>query len=128
MRYLTMAGLVLAGLIHLLPLAGVLGAGRIEALYGVSVEGADMAILMRHRALLLGLVGAFLVVAAFIPAWRLPALLVGLCSVVGFLWLARSTGAYNAQLARVVTADWIALGALAIGAAAWVVTDGRTRA
>jgi hypothetical protein len=128
MRYLTMCALVLAGLIHLLPLAGVLGAGRVETLYGVSIEGADMAILMRHRAALLGTLGGFMVVAAFIRAWRLPALLVGLVSASSFLWLATATGGYGAPLARVVAADWIALGALVVGLAAWMFTDKRTAA
>jgi hypothetical protein len=67
MRYLITAMLTVVGMIHLLPLAGVLGAARLEALYGVAVDGSDLEILLRHRAVLFGLLGAFLVVAALPP-------------------------------------------------------------
>jgi hypothetical protein len=39
--------------------------------------------------------------------------------VISFLLLARAVGGYNAQVGRVVTADWIALAALALGAVAY---------
>ena len=42
----------------------------------------------------------------------------GFVSVVSFLYLAWSTGHYNAQLGRVVAADVVALVCLAIGAVA----------
>ena len=128
MRYLTMCALVLAGLIHLMPLPGVLGAGRLEGLYGVSIQGADLAILMRHRAALIGTLGAFMVVAAFVRSWRLPALLVGAVSASSFLWLATATGGYGAPIARVVAADWIALGAIVAGLVGWLFTDKGSRA
>jgi RsiW-degrading membrane proteinase PrsW (M82 family) len=67
---------------------------------------------------LFGLLGAFLVVAAFRPAWQPAALVAGFVSVVSFLWLAWSVGGYNAQLARVFTADLIALGCLVVAAVA----------
>jgi hypothetical protein len=74
---------------------------------------------MRHRAVLFGLLGAFLVVAAFRPGWQAAALVAAFVSVVSFLLLAWSTGGYNALIGRVVTADIVALVALAIGAAAF---------
>ncbi|MFN0162458.1 MAG: hypothetical protein ACKVQQ_14595 [Burkholderiales bacterium] len=38
--------------------------------------------------------------------------------MISFLWLALSVGGYNAQLARVVVADLVALACLLIGGAA----------
>ena len=52
--------LVIVGIIHLLPVSGVLGAERLSALYGLSFQEPNIAILMRHRAVLFGLLGVFL--------------------------------------------------------------------
>lgn len=123
LRYLVMAMLLVAALIHLLPLSGVLGAHRLTALYGLPFEEPNLAILMRHRAVLFGMVGAFLAMAAFRPGLQAAALLVGLLSVVSFLLLAWSVGGYNAHLARVVLADVVALVCLLLGAAVYLVAQ-----
>jgi hypothetical protein len=120
MRTLISASLIVVGLIHLLPLPGVLGADKLSALYGIPVSEPNLAILMRHRAVLFGLLGVALIVAAFKPAWQPAALAAGWVSVVAFLALAWSTGSYNAQVGRVVIADVIALISLLVGTAAWV--------
>lgn len=117
MRYLVSAMLLVAGLIHLLALSGVLGAERLTALYGLPFDDPNVLLLMRHRAVLFGLLGLFLVVAAFRPRWQRAAILGGLVSVVAFLALAAG-GGYNAQLGRVVTADWVALACLVVGSVA----------
>ena len=114
----TTVALVAAGLIHLLPLAGVLGADKLSALYGIPIGGVDLAILMRHRAVLFGLIGALCLAAAFCEPLQWAALLVALASVVAFLALAWGTGGYNAALGRVVTADVIAAVLLVLGVAA----------
>lgn len=119
MRYVISATLLLAAVIHLLPLAGVLGASRLTALYGVPFDDPNLAILMRHRAVLFGLLGAFLALAAFRPTLQPMAFLAGFVSVLSFLYLAWSVGGYNAQVGRVFAADVVALMSLAIGAAAY---------
>ncbi|WP_394560302.1 phosphopantetheine adenylyltransferase [Aquipseudomonas alcaligenes] len=112
MSKLIAALLLGAGIIHLLPLAGVLGGERLNALYGLALDEPNLQILMRHRAVLFGLLGALLVAAAFIPGLRTLALLGGLISVVSFLLLAWSAPLYNEALRRVVVADWVALACL----------------
>ncbi len=118
MRYVVSAMLVVVGVIHLMPLSGVLGSERLAALYGLSFDQPDLAILMRHRAVLFGLLGAFLLLAAFRPALQPLALVAGFISVVSFLCLAWSVGNYNAQVGRVFAADVVALVCLVIAAAA----------
>ena len=118
MRYLVSAMLVVVGIIHLLPLSGVLGAERLASLYGLPFAEPNLAILMRHRAVLFGLLGLFLILAAFRPLFQTVAFVAGFVSVVTFLWLARSVGGYNAQVARVFVADIVALVCLIVGAAA----------
>jgi len=119
MRHLVTAMLIVVAVIHLLPLSGVLGGVRLGALYGIPVDEPNLAILMRHRAVLFGLLGVFLLYAAFRPAYQVAAFVAGFVSVLSFLCLAWSTGGYNAQLGRVVIADDVALVCLVIGAAAY---------
>lgn len=119
MRYVVPAMLVVVAVIHLLPLSGVLGAGRLSALYGVPIDEPNLEILMRHRAVLFGLLGAFLLYAAFHPELHKLALIAGFVSVLAFLYLAWSVGGYNSQVGRVVTADLVALACLVIGAAGY---------
>jgi hypothetical protein len=94
-----------------------LGAATLESLYGVAFSDPNAVILMRHRAVLLGLVGLFLVYAAFRPAFQSAAFAGGLISVVSFLWLVGVSGGHNASLGRVIGADWLALGLLIVGIA-----------
>ncbi len=118
MRHLIAATLVVVGIIHLLPLPGVLGSAQLAMLYGLDFADPDLAILMRHRAVLFGLLGVFLVMAAFRPRWQPAAFVAGFASVLSFLAIAWSTGGYNAAIARVVTADLVALACLVVGAVA----------
>lgn len=112
--------LVVVSVIHLMPLTGVLGAERLTALYGLSFGDPNLEIVMRHRAVLFGLIGAFLLYAAFQPSLRLIAFIAAFVSVASFLWLAWSVGNYNAQLGRVFTVDLIALACIVIGLGAHV--------
>jgi hypothetical protein len=111
--------LIVVAVIHLLPLSGVLGPARLAALYGIAFDEPNLQILMRHRAVLFGLLGAFLLLAAFQPSLQLIALVAGFVSVVSFLWLAWSVGGYNAQVGRVFIADIVALVCLVVGAVAY---------
>jgi hypothetical protein len=118
MRYLVSATLIVAGIIHLLPLSGVVGAERLAALYGVPLGDPNLVLLMRHRAVLFGLLGLFLVYAAFKPSLQALAFVAGFVSVVSFIWLARPVSALNTAVGRVFVADLVALGCLVAGAVA----------
>ena len=108
--------LVVAAIIHLLPLTGILGSERLTALYGISFDEPNIEILMRHRAVLFGLLGSFLLYAAFKRSMHLVALVAGLISVISFLYIAWSVGGYNSAVARVFSADLVALACLLLGA------------
>jgi hypothetical protein len=110
---------VIVAIIHLLPLSGVIGSERLASLYGISFDEPNVAILMRHRAVLFGLLGLFMLFAAFAPRFQLAAFVIGFVSVVSFLWLASSVGGYNAAVGRIVTADIVALVCLIVGAGAY---------
>ena len=122
MRYLITGSLLIVAVIHLLPLSGVLGSERLTALYGLAFDEPNLEILMRHRAVLFGLLGAFLLYAAFKPALQSLGFIAGFISVLSFLALAWSRGGYNAALERVVLADIVALVCLLTGTAALVIS------
>ena len=101
--------LIIVGIIHLLPLSGVLSANQLSALYGLSFQEPNLEILMRHRAILFGLLGAFLIYAAFKTALQPLAFIAGFVSVLSFLALAWSVGGYNGAIRNVVIADIVAI-------------------
>ena len=113
MDKLIAALLAAVGLINLLPMVGVLSGARIAAGYGIDLPGPDLEILLRHRALLFGVLGGFIVYAAFLPALQWPAMVLAGLSMAGFLLLAWSVGGYNAALAKVALVDAIGLVLLA---------------
>lgn len=119
MRHLVSAMLIVVAIIHLLPLSGVLGGERLSVLYGIRFDEPNLEILMRHRAVLFGLLGVFLLYAAFKSSFQRAAFLAGFVSVVSFLVLAWSVGGYNAEVGRVFVADIVALVCLVVGAAAY---------
>lgn len=112
--------LLLGGLINALPVMGLLGGGALASLYGMPFEDASLRILMRHRALLFGMLGGTMIVAAFVPGWRKPMAVAGLASMIGFLVIAALEGGGSAAIRRVVLADVIACLAL-VPALAWAV-------
>jgi len=118
MEKIVKTALVVVGLIHLLPLIGVLGSQKLASLYGLPFDDPNLAILMRHRAILFGLLGSFLIYGAFTPALQALALIAGYISIVSFLVLAWSVGQYNSELGRIVIMDVVALLCLIAASAA----------
>lgn len=123
MRHLVSAMLLVVAVIHLLPVVGVLGGPRLAALYGVQLEDPNLEILMRHRAVLFGLLGLFLAFAAFRPALQPIAFAGGGVSVLSFLGLSKVVGGYNEQVGRVFTADVVAGVCLFVGLLAYLVVQ-----
>jgi hypothetical protein len=121
LKFLVPLSLIIVGIIHLIPLSGVMGAERLNALYAINISDPDLSILMRHRAVLFGLLGAFCIYAAIRPSLQLVALIAGAVSVVSFLFLAYTTANYNEELQRVVIADVTAAAFLTIGFMAYFV-------
>ncbi len=115
--------LAVAAIIHLMPLAGVLGADRLAALYGLPFQEPNLLIMMRHRAVLFGLLGLFLLFAVFSPALQPLAFAAGIVSAGSFLLLAWSVGGYNAAIGRVVLADAIAVASLGIALVLYMMGD-----
>lgn len=94
----------------------MLGTERLAALYGIALPGADLEILIRHRAVLFGILGLLMIGGAFRAELTGAALGAGIASVASFIVLALSVGGYGAAIARVVAIDAAALALLGVGA------------
>ena len=108
MHSITPILLFIVGLIHLLPLSGLLGADHLARLYGIMLDDPNLVILMRHRALSIALLGMLLLAAARERRLRVLACCAGLASTLSFMALGWNTPAVNPLIARVVVADALA--------------------
>jgi hypothetical protein len=106
-RIITGLMLVVA-VIHLLPISGFFGVEQLTSLYGIEITDGNLKILMRHRAMLFGILGGFFAFAAFKPAIQPIAFLAAFISVASFFFLCFSVGEFNDAIRKVVIADVVA--------------------
>lgn len=123
MKKIITIALLLVSIIHLIPVSGVLGAERLTALYGLSFDESNLAILMQHRAVLFGLLGLFIGYAAFNRAYQPLAFIAGFISVFSFLLISWTSGNYNQAIQKVVIADWVALVFLVVAFVCYLLTN-----
>lgn len=115
MKYVPIVALLVAGLIHLLPIPGVMGASTLARLYGIEANDPNTAILLQHRALLFGVLGVLMLGAVALHWLRVTALIIGFFSAASFIVIAMAVGGYNSAIGRVVFADVVALVLLTAG-------------
>ena len=108
--------LLIVGLINFAPVAGVISGARLAQAYNIELLGNDLVILMRHRALLFGIIGGFLLFSVYSPAYRPAAMVMAAISMLGFLLIVWQEGGYNAALRKVLWMD--VLGIVCLGLAA----------
>src|SRR5687768_2512449 len=120
MVWVLRAALLLVGLIHLGPLVGVFGPERLQGLYGLAITEPNLLILMRHRAVMFGLLGGLMLAALFVPRLQPWALVLALVSAAAFdLLVYGGAGGHNANLAKVALVDVAAVVFALAGLAAW---------
>lgn len=95
----------IVGIINLLPLIVFFDANKTVKLYGVPVEGTSMTILMRHRGVLLGLIGLALITAAFKSEYRTLAISLALISKIAFIFLTFSSENHTSEIKQVALID-----------------------
>ncbi len=101
--------LLIVGLINFIPVIGVISAEQLTKLYGITLSDNNLTILLQHRALLFGIVGAFIIYAAFNPAVQSYAFIAGFITMLGFIIIAWKSAGYNQELSKIITMDIIAL-------------------
>ncbi len=115
MRHIVTVALILVGMIHLPPLFGMLGSDQLTSLYGVSIDDPSLLLLMRHRAVLFGILGVFFIMASRVEGLQMGALVAGFASVGSFLVLTWTSDAYNTSIGNVALVDLVALALLVLG-------------
>ena len=110
--------LVLVGLINFAPVVGIMGASKLNEAYGLSLISDDLILLMRHRALLFGILGAFILYAAFAPQYQNAAIVMGLISMAAFVVLMLLGEGNNAALKKIM---WIDVAGVVLVLAAGVI-------
>ena len=105
MKTLVTCALLIAGAINLYPVIGVFSVDQLEKLYGISLDDGDLIILMRHRAILFGLLGSFLIYAAFRNSIQVLACIAGLVSMASFVALAFVAGQFGEALNKAIVVD-----------------------
>jgi hypothetical protein len=68
-------------------------------------QSGDLLILLRHRAIQFGLLGAFVIYSAFKPELQWLAIIFGLVSMLSFVVIAFLVGDYGAGVRKVIIAD-----------------------
>ena len=113
----TALAFAIVGAIHLMPIAPIFVPETISRLYGIAPGDSTLLVLLRHRALLLALVGILCLWASWSMPVRPAALLAAAINVVGFLGFYALYGNPAGALRTVAIVDLIALPPLAF--AAW---------
>ena len=107
-QYIITSMLLIVAVIHIIPIMGFMGVARLETLYGIPITGKDLEILMRHRAVLFGILGVFFAYAAFTPAIQPLAFIVAFATLASFFYLAFAVGGYNQAIKKIVIGDVVA--------------------
>lgn len=95
---------IASGIVNTLPVAGMLGRAALERAYGITLAQGQLVTLMQHRAVLFGIVAVSCFIAALHVAWRAPAGLAALTSMLSFVLLA-ALGERNAEITRILWVD-----------------------
>lgn len=97
--------LFVVGIINILPIIVFFDSSKTAKLYGVPIEGESLTILMRHRGVLLSLVGIALIVAAFKTDYRVLAVALALISKFAFIFLTFTSANYTPEIKQVALID-----------------------
>ena len=96
---------VLVGLLNAYPAIGMLGAKQLRGLYGLRFGDPNLLTLMQHRAVLLGLIGLFLIAAAFRRELQPAGFVLGFASMLSFVAFARLQDEPSRFISKVAMAD-----------------------
>ena len=97
--------LFLAGVVNFIPSLLTFFPERISNSYGIVLAGADLELLLRHRAVMFGIIGGLMIYSALKKKYYAMAVSVGLISMVSFLILYFLIGGVNQELGKVMQID-----------------------
>ncbi len=109
MSKLTAVFLILVGRINFIPVLGIFSQQNIENAYSIKLASDDLAILMKHRALLFGIIGGFVLYSVFVPSYQTAAMVLVGISMIGFVVLVLQVGEYNQSIFKILIADLVGI-------------------
>ena len=113
MREKTISFLLLViAAIHFVPVSGFAGVAQLESLYGIGVTSPELEILMRHRAVLFGILGGVFVLGAFNIRYQCLAFVLAASTLLPFFYLTAVIDYSNESIRGILLGDMIALVAL----------------
>ncbi len=135
MNYLIAAVLIGVSFIHLAPSVGMMGGHWLTGLYGMEITDPNLEILLRHRAVLFGLMGCVFLLGAWVVRYQGLALVLALVSILSFVYLALtpslatphadvgsgSLAALTNQMRRVYYVDLVLVGCWLVAAGTFAV-------
>jgi hypothetical protein len=107
--------LLLAGIINFIPSSLVFFPNKINASYGIDVTNSNLELLLRHRAVLFGIVVGLMLFSALSKRYYDLSVIIGSISMLSFVILNFSIGTINSELKKVMLFDIAAIIILAIG-------------
>ena len=108
MQHFITSTFIIVGLINFAPITGLLGAERLIAGSGIDSPSNDMVLLLQHRAVLFGIIGAVIILAAFQKNLRPLASSMALISMISFLFLFDFSQNPNPKIMLIAQIDLVA--------------------
>jgi heme A synthase len=108
--------LFIAGLINLLPALLAFLPDKISNSYGIDIPNSNYELLLRHRAILFGIIGGLMIFSAIVKKHYEISTIAGLISMLSFilLYFLIDKG-INSELKKVMMIDIVATAILCIG-------------
>lgn len=107
----------IAGVINLLPSLLAFFPDRIAKSYGIEIADVNYELLLRHRAILFGVIGGFMILSALKRIHYKAATTIGLISMISFILLFLLIGdGISPELKKVMIIDVVATVILCLGA------------
>lgn len=108
--------LSIAGMINLLPALLAFLPHKISKSYGIAVPDANYELLLRHRAILFGIIGGLMISSAIVKKHYTTSTIAGLVSMMSFTLLYFLIGGgINSELKNVMIIDVVATVVLSTG-------------
>lgn len=108
--------LFIAGLINLLPALLAFLPDKISKSYGIDIPNPNYELLLRHRAILFGIIGGLMIYSALVKKHYELSTIVGLVSMTSFIILYFLIGKdINSELKKVMMIDVVATVILCFG-------------
>lgn len=108
--------LFLAGIINILPAFLAFIPDKISKSYGIELPNGNYELLLRHRAILFGIIGGLMIYSAIAKKYYTIATSVGLISMVSFILLFFLIGKdINSELKNIMIVDIVASFILCLG-------------